>query len=289
MKVTVFTPTYNRSATLPRLYKSLKSQKSKNFEWIVVDDGSTDSTEKLIKQWQRKKERFDIIYKKQTNGGKHRAINTGLKLARGEMFFIVDSDDYIRDNAIEWIINEEAKIQKQNFAGLAGHLEKEDGSAIGSTISGDYIDATSLERKKYHIDGDKAEVFYTDVLRKFPFPEIDGEKFMSEAVVWNRIAAAGYKIRWINKGIYVGEYRADGLTNSIAEHHKNSPIGYTLYIKELIHYPQISFVQKLNAIGSYTLCMHDHQNWRSISVKLDTNIIMVTLGIIVHKARELVK
>ena len=102
--VTVFTPTYNRAYTLPKLYNSLCRQTSVDFMWLVVDDGSTDNTEELIKGWQEENKVL-IEYHKQSNGGKMRAHNLGVKLCNSELFFCVDSDDYISDVAIEHIID----------------------------------------------------------------------------------------------------------------------------------------------------------------------------------------
>jgi len=236
--LTIFTPTYNRAGLLPRLYKSLKSQKSKDFEWIIVDDGSNDGTEELVDKWLKEKNKFNIIYKKTKNGGKHRAINLGVKLARGKMFFIVDSDDYLPDDAVKFIKQNEAALPK-GFAGLSGRLIIEPleggGSFVGTFRDGvASVDGTTLERKKNGITGDQAEVFYTEILREFPFPTFKDERFMEEAVVWNRIARAGFRIRWFEKPIYVCEYRSDGLSASARENHKRSPRGYRLYVGEFI-------------------------------------------------------
>ena len=98
--ITVFTPTYNRANLLPDLYDSLKRQTCKDFEWVIVDDGSTDDTGSLVNGWLSQAD-FSICYTKKENGGKQRAVNLGLQLAKGEYFFIVDSDDILTDNAIE--------------------------------------------------------------------------------------------------------------------------------------------------------------------------------------------
>ena len=91
--ISVFTPTYNRAYILPILYESLKWQTCHDFEWIIVDDGSTDNTEEIVCSWQKEKKDFPIVYRKQQNGGKHTTINHGVSLARGEWLFIVDSAD----------------------------------------------------------------------------------------------------------------------------------------------------------------------------------------------------
>ena len=102
-KITVFTPSYNRAYILPQLYNSLVGQTSGDFEWVVVDDGSTDNTSELLSQWE-KSTSFTIKWQTQPNQGKHIAINTGVLMASGELFFIVDSDDYLTNDAIEKVI-----------------------------------------------------------------------------------------------------------------------------------------------------------------------------------------
>lgn len=110
--ITIFTPTYNRAYRLPNLYKSLQEQTCKDFEWLVVDDGSTDNTSKLFEQWQAEENSFPIRYFKQPNGGKHRAINRGVKEAKGELFFIVDSDDTLSSNAIRIVFEQYLKYKR---------------------------------------------------------------------------------------------------------------------------------------------------------------------------------
>ena len=105
MKVTVFTPTYNRAYIISELYESLKKQDFTDFEWLVIDDGSEDHTEDLFKQWQNEYNDFPIRYYKVNNGGKHRAINKATELAKGELFFIVDSDDKLVSDALEKIVS----------------------------------------------------------------------------------------------------------------------------------------------------------------------------------------
>ena len=100
MIITVFTPTYNRAYIIKNLFNSLKNQTFQNFEWIIVDDGSTDNTEEVVKEWLNESLFFKIKYHKQKNGGKHTAINKGLELASGDVFFIIDSDDYITNDAL---------------------------------------------------------------------------------------------------------------------------------------------------------------------------------------------
>jgi glycosyltransferase involved in cell wall biosynthesis len=246
MKITVFTPTYNRAYIIENLYKSLKKQTFTDFEWLVIDDGSNDNTEDLFKNWAKEKNLFPIRYYKVENGGKHRAINKATDLAKGELLFIVDSDDHLVNDALESIISWENSLEdKADFCGIAGNRGKSIKEYIGTTFDGDFIDATSLERNKYNITGDKAEVFYTNILRNYKFDEIEGEKFITEATVWNRMAHDGYKIRWFNKTIYICDYLEDGLTQNIQTIFTNNPIGTAIYIKQLIKYNNCNIKGKL--------------------------------------------
>ena len=235
--ITVFTPTYNRAYILPELFKSLQNQSCKDFEWVVVDNGSTDDTEVLFNQWASQAD-FSVIYIKTENGGKQRAVNRGVQMAKGDIFWIVDSDDKLTEDAVEkaysWF---DAIKGKEGFAGVAGLRGHNTTEIIGETFEGEFVDATAFEREKYNIKGDKSEIFYTEMLKKFPFPEFDGEKFVPEALVYNRIAQAGYKMRWYNHIVYIGEYLSDGYTKNTDRLLINNWKGYSLYVKELMASP----------------------------------------------------
>lgn len=232
--ITVFTPTYNRAYILGKLYESLKNQTSENFEWIIVDDASTDNTEELVASFEEVGK--GISYIKQAHGGKHRAINRAVKLAKGDYFFIVDSDDHLTYDAIELVTAWTAAVDRDDIAGVSGLRVSTSGKIWGGELnfdSDDYIEAGNLEREAFNLMGDKAEVYSTKVLQAHPFPEFDNEYFVTEAVVWNWIALDGYKLRWYNKPIYVCEYLEDGLTKNGAndqQGHIDNPHGYGRYV-----------------------------------------------------------
>lgn len=223
MTVTVFTPTYNRAYILPKLYESLKKQICNDFEWLIVDDGSTDETEKIVRGWLTE-ETFPIRYIKQLNGGKHAAINRGVLETKSELFFIVDSDDQLTPDAIAIIKQKYQEVRDDDtVAGIIGMRIYPDGKRIGGEASfEDTICTRSDFRYKKKINGDLAEVYKTDILRKYPFPIIEGEKFCPESVVWLKIAKK-YKLLFVNKGIYVCEYLADGLTHHVDQIRIKSP------------------------------------------------------------------
>ena len=236
MFLTICTPSYNRGSLLKRLYYSLQEQTLKLFEWIIIDDGSIDDTKEIVSNFLKENNQFNIKYFYQSNSGKHVALNKGISKAVGDYFFIVDSDDWLPNNAVELIFqNFQALNNEHGFAGIGGlkaHLDK---TLVGKTFKKDYLDCSSLARDKFGVKGDKAEVFYTKVLKQFPFPSFYGEKFLTESVVWYRIANAGYKIRWVNQIFYYCEYLEDGLTNSGRKYRLQNPLGTMEHAKSFLY------------------------------------------------------
>lgn len=226
MTVTVLTPTFNRERVLRSLWDSLQKQTVKDFEWLVVDDGSTDGTKNLITQLQEKSD-FPIRYIYKSNGGKHTALNVGIQTICRELTFIVDSDDCVTDDAVESILKIHKKYRSQNsICGYAFLRAFPDGKVNGKKFDvdekiGSYID---VRVNGDDTGADKAEVFKTHCLKEFPFPEYPNEKFLGEDLVWLRMARK-YEMVHINKAIYVGNYLEDGLTNNRRKHNIASPVG----------------------------------------------------------------
>lgn len=283
MRITVFTPTYNRGYLIKRLYRSLQKQSFSDFEWIVVDDGSTDGTEKQFEQYIVESNPFHIQYIKVENGGKHRAINHGVKMANGELFYIVDSDDYLPSDALEIIDEVEKTIpdnEKRTFGGVCGIKGFNNNQGIGSTFEGDYLDISSLERTKYGISGDKAEVFYTDVLKKYPFPEFSGENFMTECVVWDKIAFDGYKLRFFNRTVMICEYLDDGLSAKGSALLFKNYKGYGLYLAQSIQYKKMTGLGKWNALLDYYGALRDKISFFEIAACLYMNPVVLWLRLL---------
>ena len=243
--ITVFTPTYNRGYNLLNIYNSLLLQTYKNFEWIIVDDGSTDSTQEQIANF-KKDNIISITYLWQKNKGKHFAINRGVHEAKGELFFILDSDDEIPEKCFEIVVSkyEEVKLNKQ-IGGIAGRGMYKDGKIVGNSNFSEIITNSLQIRYKYNVTGDLSEVFKTEVLREFPFPEIENEKFCPEALIWNRIAQK-YNLFFFNIPIYIIEYMPDGLSSKIVRIRMKSPIASMATYSELLRY-NIPFIQKIKA------------------------------------------
>ena len=237
--VTVFTPTYNRAYILGDLYHSLQRQTCMDFEWLIVDDGSADDTEALVASWQGEKNPFPIRYVYQENGGKCRAINRGLKEADGRLFFTVDSDDYLTDDAIEKVIRWDGELPKDgHFCGYVGNRGITPTQTPNRLFPGGYLDGTALDRYD-QVDGERAFVFYTEIHRKYLYPEFPGEKFLTEAVTWDLMAHDGYKMRFYNDIIWIWEYKDDGLTRAGYRVFLENPQGTGLFFRqkaEFLHY-----------------------------------------------------
>ncbi|QYR10321.1 glycosyltransferase family A protein [Prevotella sp. Rep29] len=250
--VTVFTPTYNRAAYLLKVFESLLQQTFKDFEWVIVDDGSIDDTSVIIDNLQLTNDKFfPIRYFYQENGGKHRAINRGVKEAKGELFLILDSDDMLPPNSLERIDFYYQQIKDNNsFGGVCGYMAHHDGTVIGKGCDIDVLDTSSIDlRYKYHVEGDMLEVFRTSVLKEIPFPEISKEKFVPEALVWNRIARK-YKLRVFHEVVYFRDYLEGGLTDKIVKIRMNSPIASMMTYAEMTEF-NIPFFAKVKAAINY--------------------------------------
>lgn len=233
--ITIVTPTYNRGYKLPILFESLKRQTNKNFEWIVIDDGSTDDTKQIISGWNIKE--FPFLYIQQKNGGKHRAVNKALLYVKTKFVFIVDSDDYLLDDAIEniekWVKEIESDSEIAAVSGLKVYPNGKRVSGFPKGAAADsYIIASNFERWKKGLTGDQAEIYRAELLKRFPFPEFEGENFISESAILDKIASEGYRVKWINTPIYVCEYLEDGLTKNLEEIELRNFIGFT-YARKL--------------------------------------------------------
>ena len=249
--ITILTPTYNRGYIIDKAYKSLLNQSDNDFEWLIIDDGSTDNTEKLVKNFIIE-DKITVRYYKKKNGGKHTALNFGFDKANGNYILILDSDDFLTKDAIQTVKQYIKKYGKNKKIACLSFLRIYDnGKTIGKVYSEDEVISNYIDFKhnKGHL-GDMAEVYKTDVLKKYSFPIFNDEKFLSEAIVWNKIAL-DYDTVFINKGIYVCEYLGDGLSKNILINRIKSPIG--AYENALVFMnPMFNFLIRLKNSIIYT-------------------------------------
>ena len=256
--ITIITPTYNRQKYLEKLYVSLKEQTCKDFRWLVVDDGSTDFTKDTIKRFQADaKLDFTLQYIYQKNGGKHTALNTGISQTETELTFIVDSDDYLPKESIRIIkeYHEKYKNQRECFS-LCGYSFLRchaDGSVNTSYFpENEKIDSYRNVRINGNIGGDKAEVFYTEILKKYPFPVYEGERFLPEDIVWMQMSGP-YNMVHINENIYTCDYLEGGLTNSGRKMKQNSPQGMVFRSKVYLDDKEVCLKVKVKMMLLYII------------------------------------
>lgn len=235
--ITVFTPTYNRKEELKRLYKSLLEQEYKDFEWVIVDDGSTDDTEELVKEF-ISENLIKINYFKQKNQGKSLAHNKGVELAKGDYFVGIDSDCFFTPDALTIVSEYVEKIKdRKDICGL-GFLNYKMNTTefIGTKFPEDDFEETYYNiYNKYNITGDKELTFKTNIIREFPFPKIENEKFVPESLIFNRISKK-YKFLFVNKAIINVDYSDEGYSNNYFELMKKNPRANMLYYKELYEF-----------------------------------------------------
>lgn len=249
--ITVFTPTYNRAYILEKLYNSLQNQKMHEFEWVIIDDGSTDDTEQKVSHWIDENNFFDIRYFKQENGGKCRAINRALDLARGKLFLVIDSDDYLTGDALEKIAEWEGHLPENTlYCGVSGNLGTSENTTSNHLFENRSYDGNLLDRYK-NVDGERAFAFFTEIHRKYKYPVFQDEKFMTEAVVYNRMANDGYMMRFFNDIICIYEYQEDGLTKAGNKLFLQNPKGYALWMKEKTDFLEGNWKNKLRLWYSY--------------------------------------
>lgn len=222
--LTILTPTYNRGEKLQELYESIKRQINKNFVWYIIDDGSKDGTGHIVREFQREQV-VDVIYEKRENGGKHRAINQAMKSINSELTMIVDSDDLLLPDATETIFQDWIENAERGIVGLV-YLRGHNGfEPIGKQWQYDKMYGSTIDLTvNKGVSGDKAEVMQTSILKEFPFPEFEKEKFCSESVVWLAIAKK-YQIMTRNKIIYITKYLDGGLSKSGRKMQVNNPLG----------------------------------------------------------------
>lgn len=231
--VTIFTPTYNRAVTICRTYNSLVNQTCKDFEWLIVDDGSTDGTENLIREWSLEAD-FPIRYIVQPNSGKYRAYNNGLKHANGEFFICLDSDDWLPKNAVELILSYSKNLRNnESLAGIIALKMFQDGKLLGTSYKNPGISRSLYDLEESGEGGERSLVFKTSIAQINPFPEETLEKFVTESVIYDRFHGK-YEFIVSNDVLTISEYQVDGLSSNPRRLMLSNPAGYKLYFAQRI-------------------------------------------------------
>ena len=246
MRFSVLTPTYNRAHTLGRVYESLCAQTFHDFEWVIVDDGSTDQTKELVGSW---KPFFPVRYFWKANGGKHSAVNLGVKVAAGEFVLIFDSDDRCVPDALERFDHHWQQIPAPGrFAALGVLCRTPEGALVGRPYQASPIDAFTLKDAiRYAAGREGWGIIRTDVLRQFPYPE--GERFVIEGLVWNRVLRQ-YAVRFVNEPLRIWYPTRGGLSDSWRDLLLSSPEATRTYYRELFLSPA-PWTVRLKALANY--------------------------------------
>lgn len=237
--ISVITPTYNREKTLNRVYNSLLGQTYKNYEWIIIDDGSTDKTYELVEKWIEAKQ-IRIRYFFQKNSGKHVAVNNAINEAKGEWIIIADSDDAFREDSLEFLLGEYYKIPEKKrdlFSGVSCRCYSEDkNNILGDSFPDDnYIfDCKECDFKyKYRIDGELWGMIKKSIMLQNPFPEIKNAKFYPESIIWDSISD-DYITRYINEPLRY-YYRDASNSVTITRKYNRSIENYYLWLHHINH------------------------------------------------------
>ena len=251
--ITIVTPTYNRLHTLPRLFESLCHQRGNGFEWVVIDDGSIDGTNEYLDSIQVTAP-FPVIWKRQDNAGKHIAINTGVELATYEWVFIVDSDDALDTDALS-IIGDAIEQQRANdLVGLCFRKKLFSGELVGLNLE---CLTEPLDTKPTiagsMMQGDLAYVFKKQALLQTPFPLIEGERFVPELYIWNKISDLGRILFYPSVAVYFCDYLEDGYSQNFRRNLMRNPRGFRLFYMAQIS-REASPVRKLKCIVRTLQC-----------------------------------
>lgn len=247
-RITVFTPAYNRADLLPNLYESLLRQNSRDFQWLVIDDGSTDNTREVVLEWIQEG-KIDIQYVYKENGGLHTGYNKAIECMETELSICIDSDDYLTDDCIETVLKFWDENKSADIAGVIGLDIRPDGSVIGGylpdTETVDPLWLTELDR------GDRKYVIRNDCYREvYPMPVFKGEKNFNPHYLVLKMCR-NYRFLVFNKPLCVVNYQPDGMSANIFRQYLNSPRSFAQIRMIIMENPNTSILYLLKTTIHY--------------------------------------
>ena len=236
--LTVFTPTYNRSHTLPRTYESLRNQSCKDFVWLIVDDGSKDNTGELVHAWQEQDNGFEIRYIYKENGGMHTAHNTAYEHIDTELNTCIDSDDCLAPGAVEKILGKWEQVRDRGYAGIIALDSDMDGNIIGQGFPEEMTETTLVGYYAAGGSGDKKLIYRTDVINSYPpYPVFEGERYVALAYKY-RLIDQDHKLAVLNEVVCNVDYQPDGHSTAMFREYVRSPKGFAFWRKTCMQYPE---------------------------------------------------
>ena len=238
IRLTVFTQAYNRAHTLPRTYESLCNQKCKDFCWLIIDDGSTDDTEQLVKGWMEKDNGFEIQYIYKENGGMHTAHNMAYENITTELNVCVDSDDCMAEDGVAKILKKWDEVKDSGYAGIIGLDADMNGKIIGKSFPKSMKETTLMGYYAMGGAGDKKLVYRTDIIKKYPpYPVFEGEKYVALAYKY-RLIDQDYKLAVLPQILCNVEYQEDGSSGTMWKQYLKNPKGFAFWRKICMRYPE---------------------------------------------------
>lgn len=279
MKLTVFTPTYNRRELLMKLYESLEKQTSKDFLWLIVDDGSTDGTADKIAEI-KSDASFDIQYVYQENQGKHVAHNLGVELCSTELFVCVDSDDTLFEDAVESILNAHERYANENLLGYFFRKIDTNGNLSGGSVALDGKKVGLSDVKfVYGVVGEFVIVFRTELIKQYKFPSFEGERIVTENVLYNQLNDVAPMV-WIEKTIYSYEYQIGGYSSNRNRIIAKNPNGTACSYISDAHFAK-SLIQRIKHYSMFlSICRVfklDEKELKTYKVKLNVSLPAILL------------
>ena len=283
IKLTVFTPTYNRAHTLPRTYESLVKQDCKEFIWLIIDDGSTDQTEELVRKWQAEKTGFEIRYIYKSNGGMHTAHNTAYENIDTELNVCIDSDDSMAEGAVSAILNKWEEIKGEGYAGLIGLDADGYGKVIGKGFPENLTETTLSEYYASGGRGDKKLIYRTDIMKKYPpYPEFEGEKYVPLSYKY-LLCDQEYKLAVIDCNTRSSDYQPDGSSATMWKQYLMNPNGFAVIRKLDMIYPNTNRKLFISTLHYVSCCFLAHKSILNTSPRKWITFFLIPFGWILSK------
>lgn len=281
--LTVFTPTYNRAYCLGALYESLKRQTSRDFEWLIIDDGSKDDTDALVSKWQ-KEAVIDIRYIRQNNQGMHGAHNTAYEHIVTELNVCIDSDDYMPNDAVEKIVGFWSRNKSDEVSGFAGLDATTEGRIIGTPFPAGLERSTLFDLYQRHgVTGDKKLVYRSSLTRRHPYPVFEDERYVGLAYKYYKLDQE-YSLLLLNEVLCHVDYREDGSSRNMFMQYVRNPQGFSFYRKALMELPfgnlRFKYRQAIHYISSSLFSGNRH--WLADTPNKGLTLLAIVPGIALH-------
>ena len=245
--ITVFTPAYNRADLLGRCYESMQRQTDKRFIWMIIDDGSTDTTRETVASWIAQTTDFEIQYYYKENGGLYTAYNEAIARIETELCVCIDSDDFMPDDAIEKILSFWEEHGCDDYAGIVGLDFDLDGKVIGDPLPDQKtVNLIDLLTGKYPLhNGDRTNVVRTALYKQVaPMEGFEGEKDFNPHYMHLQISLK-YDFLVLNENLRFVDYQDGGMTSYIYKQYVRSPRSFAKTRKLYLSFPNTSFKFKM--------------------------------------------